>query len=324
MTRFGLGTFEIDGEAVAALVLDDTHAVPVGALDASLASLTVLDLLEQWAQVLPRLRDLAPIAQKSGRALPVASLRILPPHLPPQIIQAGANFREHVVQMAVAQMVTDAAFDEGRPETYYADLARERIDERARTGEPYVFLGAVSALSGARDDVLLPTRGTEHDWEIEMAAVIGLEGHDIAEEKALDHVAGWTIANDLSTRDLVFRRDIAAIGTDWFRGKNARTFLPVGPWIVPAEFVPDPHDVRLQLWLNGDLMQDGSTSDMVFDFARLISYASRTVTLLPGDLVLSGSPSGNGAHHKRYLRDGDVIEAELTGLGRQRNLCRPA
>jgi 2-keto-4-pentenoate hydratase/2-oxohepta-3-ene-1,7-dioic acid hydratase in catechol pathway len=239
-----------------------------------------------------------------------------------QIIQAGANFREHVMQLAVAQMVADQAFEEGKPESYYAELARDRIDERARTGEPYVFLGASSAICGAYDDVRLPKRGIQHDWELEMAAVIGVEGHDIPIDEALSHVAAWTIVNDVSTRDLIFRPDLSAIGTDWFRGKNSPTFLPTGPWIVPSEFVPDPQNVRLQLKLNGELMQDGSTSDMVFDFARLISYASQTVTLLPGDLVLSGSPAGNGAHYKRYLRDGDVVESTLTGLGIQRNICR--
>jgi 2,4-didehydro-3-deoxy-L-rhamnonate hydrolase len=321
---FGLGSFEAGATAFTGIVLDDSVVVPVEALDADLSGYRVQDFFDRWDAMFPALRRLAADAHHSGTKYDLGSVRVLPPHRPTQIIQAGANFREHVMQLAVAQMVTDHAFDEGKPDSYYARLARESIDERARSGEPYVFLGAPSAMCGAYDDVLLPKRGVEHDWELEMAAVIGTSGHDIPVDKALDHVAGWTIVNDVSTRDLVFRPDLASIGTDWFRGKNAPTFLPTGPWIVPAEFVPDPQDVHIQLRLNGELMQDGSTSDMIFGFARLISYASQTVTLLPGDLVLSGSPAGNGAHYKRYLRDGDVMESTLTGLGRQRNTCRPA
>jgi len=319
---FGLGTFEADATVFAGIVLEDSIVVPIGELDESLAGYRVLDFLDRWRELLPVLRRLAASAHRCSTRYELGSVRVLPPYRPVQIIQAGANFREHVMQLAVAQMVADQAFEEGKPESYYAELARDRIDERARTGEPYVFLGASSAICGAYDDVRLPKRGIQHDWELEMAAVIGVEGHDIPIDEALSHVAAWTIVNDVSTRDLIFRPDLSAIGTDWFRGKNSPTFLPTGPWIVPSEFVPDPQNVRLQLKLNGELMQDGSTSDMVFDFARLISYASQTVTLLPGDLVLSGSPAGNGAHYKRYLRDGDVMESTLSGLGIQRNICR--
>jgi 2,4-diketo-3-deoxy-L-fuconate hydrolase len=166
---------------------------------------------------------------------------------------------------------------------------------------------------------VLPRRGERHDWELELAAVIGRRARYVTEEDALDHVAGYTIANDLTTRDLVHRPDLAAIGSDWVRGKNAPTFLPTGPWIVPAQFVDDPMDLRITLRLNGETMQDESTGDMIFGVARLVSYASSLVELRPGDLLLTGSPAGNGTHYDRFLRTGDVIDAEITGLGRQRN-----
>jgi 2-keto-4-pentenoate hydratase/2-oxohepta-3-ene-1,7-dioic acid hydratase in catechol pathway len=137
----------------------------------------------------------------------------------------------------------------------------------------------------------------------------------------MELVAGYTIANDLTTRDLVYRPDLKALGTDWLRSKNAPTFLPTGPYIVPAAFVPETSDLRITLRLNGEAMQDESTSDMIFDVARLVSDASSKVALHPGDLLLTGSPAGNGSHWGRLLREGDVMEGTVTGLGRQRNRC---
>jgi 2-keto-4-pentenoate hydratase/2-oxohepta-3-ene-1,7-dioic acid hydratase in catechol pathway len=124
---------------------------------------------------------------------------------------------------------------------------------------------------GAYDDIVLPDRGEQHDWELELVAVIGEGGRDIPRENALDHVAGYTIANDLTTRDLVYRPDLKAIGTDWLRAKNAPTFLPVGPWIVPAPFVDDPMDLTITLRVDGQTMQNESTSDMIFDIATLVA-----------------------------------------------------
>jgi 2,4-didehydro-3-deoxy-L-rhamnonate hydrolase len=172
-------------------------------------------------------------------------------------------------------------------------------------------------IGGPFDEVVLPGYSDQHDWELELAAVIGRRAFRIGRDEALDHVAGYTIVNDLTTRDLVFRRDMPEIGTDWFRAKNAPGFLPTGPFLVPSGFV-DPGDLRVTLTLNGETMQDESTQDMIFDVAALVAAASRTVPLLPGDLVLTGSPAGNGIHHGRLLRDGDVMAGTITGLGTQR------
>lgn len=134
-------------------------------------------------------------------------------------------------------------------------------------------------------------------------------------------MAGYTIVNDLTTRDRIYRRDMPRIGTDWFRGKHAPGFLPTGPWVVPADRVGDPQDLRITLTLNGDVMQNESTKDMMFGVAALVSKASQIVPLLPGDLLLTGSPAGNGIHHGRLLRAGDVMESTITGLGVQRTAC---
>ena len=195
------------------------------------------------------------------------------------------------------------------------------MDERAARGEPYLFFGSPSAICGAYDDVVLPRGGEQHDWELEFAAVIGRSGRRVPVERAMDLVAGYTIANDLTTRDLVYRPDLKALGTDWLRSKNSPTFLPMGPYIVPAAFVPETSDLRITLRLNGKAMQDESTSDMIFDVARLVSDASSKVSLRPGDLLLTGSPAGNGSHWGRLLTEGDVMESTVTGLGRQRNRC---
>ena len=136
----------------------------------------------------------------------------------------------------------------------------------------------------------------------------------------MQHVAGYTIVNDITTRDLVFRKDMKEIGTDWYRSKNAPGFLPTGPFLVPATAI-DPADLAIRLELNGDTMQDSTTADLLFDVAALVSYASQTQPLLPGDLLLTGSPPGNGQHWKRFLRDGDVMTASIAGLGTQVVRC---
>jgi 2-keto-4-pentenoate hydratase/2-oxohepta-3-ene-1,7-dioic acid hydratase in catechol pathway len=184
-----------------------------------------------------------------------------------------------------------------------------------------VFTGAVSALCGAYDDVVLPAGTTKNDFELELAAVIGRPARRVPRADALSHVVGYTIVNDITTREWVWRRDLPELGTDWFKSKNSPTFLPTGPFVVPAEFVGDPMDLQVTLRLNGEVMQNESTKDMIFDVAQIVSYCSQIATLLPGDLVLTGSPAGNGMHWGRLLRPGDVMESEITGLGRQRNGC---
>jgi 2-keto-4-pentenoate hydratase/2-oxohepta-3-ene-1,7-dioic acid hydratase in catechol pathway len=277
---------------------------------------TTRDVLGGWSRAVEVLDHLADDGDAVG-AIALDRLRVLPPIVPDQVLQSGANYRRHVIDIIVAEELERGTMSEAQ--------ARERgvqvMDERVASGEPYVFLGAVSAICGPYDDVVLPARGAQHDWELELAAVIGTGGRHIAPEQALDHVAGYTIANDLTTRDLVYRPDLEAIGTDWLRAKNAPTFLPLGPWIVPVRFVADPQKLTITLSVGATVMQDELTSDMIFDVATLISYASTLVMLHPGDLVLTGSPAGNGMHHRRFLTDGDVMEGAITGLGTQRNRC---
>lgn len=293
---FGVGTFDVGAGAFPGIVVDEARV-----LDASAIAPSVRALLEAWGDALPRLQKLA----TSNGGHRIDELRVLAPVEPRQVFQAGANYYKHVLELIVAER-TRAGDDE---ETAHAE-GRKIMDARVAGGEPYVFLGAVGAICGAYDDIVLPPRGEQHDWELELAAVLGTNGE----------VVGYTIANDISTRDLIYREDLKAIGTDWLRGKNAPTFLPVGPWIVPAQFV-DPHALRITLRVNGDVMQDESTADMIFGVERLRRYVIEQARVFPGDLLLTGSPAGNGMRWNRFLRDGDVIDAEITGLGRQRNRC---
>jgi 2,4-didehydro-3-deoxy-L-rhamnonate hydrolase len=307
---YGLGTFAREGEPpFPGLVLDERRVVDLSGY--GWASLE--NILRCWLNAAGALANVA----EGGGGTPLEELAVLPPLTPGQVLQSGANYRKHVIDIIVAEELERGTMAE--------PAARERaarvMDERIAAGEPYMFLGTPSAICGAYDEIVLPRRGTQHDWELELAAVIGVGGRHIAREQALAHVAGYTIANDLTTRDLVYRPDLQAIGTDWLRAKNSPTFLPLGPWIVPAQFVPDPQALTITLRLDGELMQDESTADMIFDVATLVSYTSTLVPLRPGDLILTGSPAGNGIHHRRFLAPGDVIDAEITGLGRQRNIC---
>ncbi|MFD5267828.1 fumarylacetoacetate hydrolase family protein [Streptomyces sp. NPDC058335] len=312
---FALATLSApDGPPFPALVTADARVLDLQAALGD-AQLTTRRLLEDWDSAVSRLTALA--ADSSRERRPLAEFRVHAPVEPRQVFQSGANYRQHVIDLHVAHRdpADDRSEEERRAEA--ADI----MDRRAAEDLPYVFIGLPSAITGPYDDVVLPAWAGKPDWELELAAVIGRPAHRVPVEEALEHVAGYTIANDLTDRATVFRRDMPQIGTDWLRSKNAPGFTPLGPWIVPAGSVADPGDLRLTLKLNGETMQDESTKDMIFDVARMVSYASQTARLLPGDLVLTGSPAGNGMHWGRLLRDGDVMDGSITGLGAQRTRC---
>ncbi|MCL7424769.1 fumarylacetoacetate hydrolase family protein [Streptomyces sp. YS415] len=312
---FALATLSApDGPRFPALVTPEGSALD---LRSALGDerLTMLDVLDGWDTLLPRLRALA--ADPGADRTPVTDLRVHAPVAPRQVFQSGANYRQHVIDLHVAHR----APGDDRPEAERRAEAAEIMDRRAAEDLPYVFIGLPSAITGPYDDVVLPAWAEKPDWELEVAVVIGRPAYQVSVEEAAAHIAGYTIANDLTDRATVFRRDMPQIGTDWLRSKNAPGFTPLGPWIVPAESIADPDDLHLTLKLNGETMQDESTKDMIFKVARMVSYASQSARLLPGDLVLTGSPAGNGMHWGRLLRDGDVMEGSVTGLGVQRTRC---
>ncbi|MEU5891178.1 fumarylacetoacetate hydrolase family protein [Streptomyces sp. NPDC047461] len=312
---FALGTFSAPGEApFPGLVVPEGHVLDLRTALGEPA-LTTRAVFERWAELLPRLHELAADAQADRQ--PLDALHVHAPVEPRQVFQSGANYRQHVIDLELAHRSPDdpRTVEEARAETAAI------MDRRAAEDLPYVFIGLPSAITGPYDDVVLPSWAEQPDWELELAAVISRPAYRVSVEEALEYVAGYTIANDLTDRATVFRRDMKAIGTDWLRSKNAPGFTPLGPWIVPAASIADPGDLRVTLRLNGETMQDESTKDMLFGVARIVSYASRTARLLPGDLVLTGSPAGNGMHWGRLLRDGDVMDGSITGLGAQRTRC---
>ncbi len=288
---------------------------------------STLGLLERWSENLPALCAVAAVLRSHGdsRAKHILDagtaldqLRTHAPVQPRQIFQAGANYHKHVVDLIVYG--TAARNPTSNREQVRAEAAA-MMRERADSGKPFVFMGLSSSVIGPDDPIVVPYDVQQPDWELELAAVIGTPARRVSRERALDHVAGYTIANDITARELVMRPDVPQMGMDWIASKGTPTFLPIGPLITPAQFAGNPQALQITLKLNGQMMQDESTSDMIFSVAQLIEFISMHVQLIPGDLVLTGSPSGNGTHYNRYIQGGDVLEGEITGLGRLRNPC---
>jgi 2-keto-4-pentenoate hydratase/2-oxohepta-3-ene-1,7-dioic acid hydratase in catechol pathway len=244
--------------------------------------------------------------------------RVHPPvDLPRQVFCTGANYRKHVIDLTVDTGTGPEGLDREGLYRWAANM----MDERARTGEPYVFTKPVAAISGAFDPIELPSNTRKPDWELELGVVIGKPGHRIRREDAFSHVAGYAIVNDISARDLIPRLDYKMLGTDWLRAKGQKGFLPFGPCLVPAHLVPNPQNLRMTLSVSGQVMQNESSSDMLFGIARQIEYISSYTPLLTGDLICTGSPAGNGTHYNRFLREGDVVVARIEGLGEQHATC---
>ncbi|MBY6685640.1 fumarylacetoacetate hydrolase family protein [Rhodococcus sp. BP-149] len=313
LPSLALGT-AVFGDGPHAVLLSSGNLLELDSIagDLGLATpITTRAVLEDWDRVLPILRASAESGAGTWRALQDGQLSA--PIEPRQILQAGANYRTHVIDLAVKH----ADPSDGRTEDQVRADAAEMMDKRASEGDPYFFVGLPSAVTGPHDTVVLPAGTHKNDWELELVAVVGRHAYGLSVDEALDAIAGYTIANDLTTRELVFRRDMPEIGTDWLRAKNAPGFLPLGPWIVPKDDAGDVSEMRLTLELDGTAMQDESTKDMLFDVAALVSAVSQSVQLMPGDLILTGSPAGNGMHWGRLLRDGDVMTSTITGLGYQ-------
>ncbi|UXP32630.1 fumarylacetoacetate hydrolase family protein [Reichenbachiella agarivorans] len=178
--------------------------------------------------------------------------------------------------------------------------------------EPVVFFKATSSLCGPNDDVVIPKGSQKSDWEVELAVVIGKTASYVSEADAMNYVLGYALHNDVSERAFQLER-----GGQWVKGKSCDTFAPLGPYIVTADEVADPHNLNLWLKLNGKKIQDGYTSDFVFDIPTVISYLSQFMTLEPGDIISTGTPAGVGLGFNPpvYLKPGDVMELGIDGLG---------
>ena len=335
-TSFKLGTFSAAGCAPFGGLVAAGRVIAFGALQEFVARErldfhsdgSMLSVLDQWERNFPTLQRVAeaigpaPDQALLRRTAPLEALALHAPVRSRNIICSGANYFKHVVDIVVAQV---------RPETQGMTPAQRRefgiskMTDRRLHGTPYFFIKANSTMIGPYDTVTLPPDVASMDWELELGVVIGRRARFVKRETALQHVAGYMVVNDLTIRERVNRNDMQEMGMDWVGSKCAPTALPTGPYLVPAEFVGDPQRLHISLHHNGRLMQDEGTDDMIFSCARLIETLSTFMVLQPGDLICTGSPSGNGIHHGVLLKAGDVIEGTITGqlesLGTQRNPC---
>lgn len=315
---YALGTFSTPGSQPWPGIIRNGAVSPlVELLDD--APNDLLSLFQDWSRW-SALIDVAMNSADTKEWRPETAFTVHLPYRPENLLGAGANYRKHVIELIV---------DKGAGGVKHLNkeerLAHgiELMDRRAREGRPFAFVALRSAIAGPFDDLIIPHDQIEPDWEVEMAVVIGKACRRVSRDTALSYVAGYTIANDITARELVDRPDIPQMGMDWLSAKCAPGFKIIGPYITPAQFVPDPQRLHLRLKLNGETMQDEGTDDMIFNVARLIEFMSAHAQLEPGDIIMTGSPSGNGTHYNRFLRDGDVMEAMCDGLiGMQRTVCR--
>ncbi len=231
----------------------------------------------------------AAVASKALKPLAEGSYRLCAPYLPARIFATASNYHEHAREMGT------------------------KLAPRSESS-PYIFIKAETSVADPGAKVVKPREVERLDWEVELGVVIGRSGRHISVEQALDHIAGYVVFNDVTSRDLTRRSDYP-FSHDWFRGKSFDTFGPMGPWFVPRDCLGDPQAIRMTLDINGERMQDGSTSEMIFSIAEQIAYLSGIVTLKPGDLIATGTPTGVGMGRGIYLKAGDVMRASIDGIG---------
>ncbi len=328
LKNFALCSFSIAGGVPSSGLVIDSRVIALRALvdadhpDASLFSGSVFEMLQGWGKAWPMLQDAADSFRSGSRAnrlralsVPAHAVRLhAPVEAPRQIFCAGANYRKHVIDMMKDRFRPEGA-DKMTAEELQA-YGEKRMDERTANGEPFFFSKMTTCVHGPYEDVVVPPLAKETDWELELAVVIGRRGRNIPRAEVFDYVAGYAVAHDISTRDRMYRP--GAVGADFIQAKCLPGFFPLGPYLVPKAFVPDPQQLQIVLKLNGEIKQNESTADMIYTVARQIEYLSKWLPLYPGDIISTGSPAGNGTHYNRYLRAGDIVEGTITGLGTQR------
>jgi len=352
---FKLGTFRAAEREYLGLVLNDSTVVDISAANrawesrnAAAAKLQIpndmKDLIARYdADLGPRLRELARFASTGGQAFsrPVAQVRILPPVRPSLILNAGANYSEHA-QGIIEQGAREAAAargaaagaapgaQAGAPAGPPAGPPRqaaqsmtgywERPAGDARSDNPYLFLKSPTAVVGANDDVVIPRGRVQIDWECEFAVVVGRKAKNVAVKDASNYIFGYSIEFDVSDRGGRGDRKMGG-GPDWLVQKNHDTFAPIGPYILPKEFMARPDNVRHYFTLNGEIKQDSNTSRMDYNLWDMLSYASNIMTLSPGDMIALGSPAGTNVEREnpRWMKAGDVGVCIVEGVGEQRH-----
>jgi 2,4-didehydro-3-deoxy-L-rhamnonate hydrolase len=312
-----LATASADGGAALPCLVADGRALPLAIWApewpcARVGSLT--ELIEQWHDHRSALRVLTGLADTHGRIVsygaPIDTLRLHAPVEPRQAFCTIGNYRRQIVEAAL-----DA------PDGASEAAIKEALDRRRQAGEPYVCLTSPQRVGAPLGELTIPRGVDTLDWEVEIAVVIGTSVRDATDEIAADAIAGYCVANDLTVRSEVTRVDLPALSTDWVRSKGMPGSLPLGPWFVPAWQIRDVSRLRLRLSVNDTVMQDDIAEDMLFGIGHQIAYLSRHTRLRPADVICTGSPAGFGSHHGRFLRDGDLVTAQVSGLGVQHLRC---
>jgi 2-keto-4-pentenoate hydratase/2-oxohepta-3-ene-1,7-dioic acid hydratase in catechol pathway len=303
--RYKLATYQAkDGPRAGLVVGDDVF--DAAKVTGKPAYAMVAGILADWKNAERALRNAAGgAATMRGKRQPLAKTKLLAPLThPPTIFCAGANYADHAAAMARKQ---------GQPEP---------PDPHDQGLKPWFFIKAGRTIADPGATIKATDYARELDWEIELAAIIGRPAKDVPEDKALSYVAGYTVSNDLSARDRGRRPGVDATSffkMDWTKHKSFDGSCPIGPWIVPAGDIDDPQQLALKLWVNGVLKQNSNTNQMLFTLAEQIAQLSINMTLHPGDLILTGTPSGTGAESGEFLKSGDVVKVAIEDIGEFEN-----
>jgi 2-keto-4-pentenoate hydratase/2-oxohepta-3-ene-1,7-dioic acid hydratase in catechol pathway len=328
---FKLGTFERAGQVFLGLVLNDTQVVDIAQANAAFESANAsapkvaapADMKQliarydtEWKGRLASIaRDVSTAPAAPAYAYAVDALKVLPPVRPSVILNAGGNYVEHMQGIAAQQQRSGAApADSGRAVSVPGIWERAPNDTR---DNPYLFQKSPTVVIGAFDDIVIPRGRTQIDFECEFNAVIGRTAKYVPVARAADHIFGYTVQIDVSDRG--GRGDRKMGGSDWLVGKNHDTFGPIGPFIVPKEFLKDPMNTRHVFTLNDQVMQDSNTSRMSHTIYELLTYASNILTLNVGDIISGGSPAGTNIERAdpRWMRAGDTAKCAIDGVGTQ-------
>ena len=318
---YKLGTFEAQGKTFIGAVVDDAVVIDLGAAATALrrpANAAPRDMRDLIARYDTGVRDLivasvtAVTAQSGGArpsyAMDLGKVRTLAPVIPTTMMNAAVNYYEHAAEMNGGAAATNAP-----PGTTSVPGVWERRPDDKRWN-PYLFLKAPAAIVGTGEAIRIPPARDEIDWECEMAVVIGKLADHVPVSEAQQHIFGYTVHVDVSDRS---GQRSARFSTDWLVGKSHATFAPLGPFIVPREFVPDPQKLKITYTLNGKVMQDADTSLMVHSIVELVSYGSNILPLQPGDVINTGSPAGVGYARKPpiFLKAGDRSSCTYASIG---------
>jgi len=297
MSSYKLVTFESGDGPRAGMVVDE-RVYDVAATLGRPAYATMLGLLADWPAADAALRTAKPDA---GKGKPLGEVKLLAPIPHPGAIYcAGSNYADHALEMSRLH---------NRP---------VEPDPHTQGLKPWHFIKVSHAVAAIGDTINISSASKTMDWEVELAAVIGRPARNVSIEQALDYVAGYTICNDLSARDMGRRpaiSDTSPFKADWVAHKNFDGSCPMGPWIVPASEIGDPHNLGMKLWVNDVIKQDSNSGQMIFNTNEQISHLSSRITLHPGDVIMTGTPAGVGAARKEFLKAGDTVKLWIEKIG---------